>query len=266
MPPPSDRGETARPAACRVLGADCFVGGVEEAAAELIERALGGEGGFVSLLNVHLAMTAQRDAAVSEAVSRAWRVLPDGAPIAWLERRKGARRAQRVGGPDLMLAVLDRGRLAGVRHFLFGSLPEVVERLEARLRGRLAGVEIVGAYAPPPGRESDPGAVRLVRDAQPHVVWVALGAPRQELWAARFAGEVAPALVVCVGAAFDFHAGTKTRAPLWMQRHGLEWLHRLVKEPRRLGWRYLSTNSLFVIHALRELAGAAFRPAVARRT
>ena len=237
---------------CRVLGVDAFTGDLEEAAALVLERVRSREGGFASLMNVHVAMTARRDRALRGAVGEAWAVFPDGEPIAWLQRRRGATAAARVAGPDLMLAVLREGR--HLRHFLFGSTPEVVGRLERRVTAAIRGLEIVGALAPPRGREDDPDVLAEVASAGADVVWVALGAPKQELWARRHAAELAPALVVGVGAAFEFHAGTKRRAPRWMQQSGLEWLHRLASEPRRLGWRYVSTNLRFTLAALRELA------------
>jgi N-acetylglucosaminyldiphosphoundecaprenol N-acetyl-beta-D-mannosaminyltransferase len=236
---------------CRVLGIDCFAGDLRDATALLVDRARSGDGGFVSLMNVHVAMTAQRDHALRSALGEAWTVFPDGAPISWLERRRGARRAERVAGPDLMLAVL-RDSL-DLRHFLFGSTPEVLARLEQRLTATVPGLRVAGSFGPAPGGEHDPAVIEAVRDAKPHVVWVALGAPKQELWAGRHAADLAPALLVGVGAAFDFHAGSKSRAPQWMQRTGLEWLHRLASEPRRLAWRYASTNTRFVLSAAREL-------------
>jgi len=178
-------------------------------------------------------------------------VFPDGAPISWLERRQGALAAERVPGPDLMLAALRSS--VDLRHFLFGSTAEVLARLERRLPSLVPSLRLAGSLAPGRGEEHDAAVIDAVRAAKPDVVWVALGAPKQELWARRHAAALEPALVVCVGAAFDFHAGSKPRAPQWMQRAGLEWLHRLASEPRRLGWRYVSTNTRFVLSAAREL-------------
>jgi N-acetylglucosaminyldiphosphoundecaprenol N-acetyl-beta-D-mannosaminyltransferase len=236
---------------CRVLGIDCFAGEPHEAASLVVDRARSGRGGYVSLMNVHVAMSASRDCSVRAALRDAWRVFPDGAPISWLERRRGATRAERVAGPDLMLSVLRR---AGLRHFLFGSTPGVLTRLEQRLPALVPGLRVAGSLAPPPGAEHEPVVIEGIRKAKPDVVWVALGAPKQELWARRHTAALHPALVVGVGAAFDFHAGAKRRAPQWMQRSGLEWLHRLASEPRRLGWRYVSTNSRFLVCAVREIA------------
>jgi N-acetylglucosaminyldiphosphoundecaprenol N-acetyl-beta-D-mannosaminyltransferase len=236
--------------ACRIFGIDCFVGDLAEATRLVVERARSEQGGYAVLMNVHVAMTAERDGRLGHAVRDAWQVLPDGAPIAWLERRRGAARAHRIGGPDLMLAVLRSGDLR-LRHFLFGSTPDVVDKLERRLSALVPRLRLAGVLAPEAGHQDDDTVIEQIHLAAPDIVWVALGAPKQELWAQRHSASLAPALVVPVGAAFEFHAGTKRRAPEWMQRAGLEWAYRLALEPRRLGWRYLTTNSRFLITALR---------------
>ena len=155
-----------------------------------------------------------------------------------------------------MPAVLDRGREVGLRHVLLGSTQQTLDALEERLRTRFPGVEIARAVAPP---FTDPsvwtaGVLDEIAACEPHVVWLALGAPRQELWMRSYADALSPAVVLGVGAAFDFHAGTVRRAPGWMRRSGLEWLHRLGSEPGRLAGRYITTNSAFVVGAARALA------------
>jgi N-acetylglucosaminyldiphosphoundecaprenol N-acetyl-beta-D-mannosaminyltransferase len=239
---------------CDVLGVRCAVGDVADAADAVIDRALSGAGGYGVFCNVHVLMTARRQPEVMRAVEEAWTVFPDGAPVAWFQRQVGRRGAERIGGPDLMRAVFDRGRARGLRHALFGSTPTVVDALAIRLRNRFPGVEIVKAHAPARGEEDDESLLGRMAAAQPHVVWCALGAPKQELWMARSSANLAPALVLGVGAAFDFHSGTKQRAPAWMRQSGLEWLHRLGREPRRLVVRYVTTNAAFVGAVAAQLA------------
>jgi N-acetylglucosaminyldiphosphoundecaprenol N-acetyl-beta-D-mannosaminyltransferase len=239
---------------CRVLDVDCFVGDVDRAVEAVIQRTESGRGGYACLANAHVMATAGRNASVRGALDSAWVVFPDGAPIAWLQRRTGADAARRVAGADLMLAVLDRGRQAGLRHFLFGSTNTVLRRLTQRVEADLPGIRIVDAYAPGIGEEHSPEALERVSRAEPHIVWVGLGAPKQELWMQRHGPSFQPALAVGVGAAFDFHAGTKVRAPVWMQRSGLEWLHRLGSEPGRLAGRYIRTNAEFIALALLDAA------------
>jgi N-acetylglucosaminyldiphosphoundecaprenol N-acetyl-beta-D-mannosaminyltransferase len=238
-----------------VLGTECFVGGLETAADAVVARALERSGGYCCFCNVHVLSLAKRDEALRRALESAWVVFPDGSPVAWLQRRLGVA-AQRVAGPDLMPIVLSLGRRDGLRHLLFGSTPEVLDVLEERLRAAYPGVQIVGALSPPfdaTGEHQWRRAIDEISSAQPHIVWCALGAPKQELWMHRYAAELSPAPVLGVGAAFDFLAGTKPRASLWMQRHSLEWLHRLGSEPRRLSGRYIRTNSEFVLRAAFEI-------------
>lgn len=241
---------------CEVLGVNCVVGDIACAAEAVIDRALVGDGGYGILCNVHVLMTALREPELMRSVEGAWAVFPDGAPVAWLQRRVGMTHAKRIGGPDLMLAVIDRGRTRDLRHALFGSTPFVIERLAARLRAVLPDAAIVMTHAPDQGEQDDEALVRRIADCRPHVVWCALGAPKQEIWMSRWAGLLSPALLVGVGAAFDFHAGIKQRAPVWAQQMGLEWMHRLYCEPRRLAWRYLRTNSEFALRTTRVLAQA----------
>jgi N-acetylglucosaminyldiphosphoundecaprenol N-acetyl-beta-D-mannosaminyltransferase len=232
-----------------VLGVPCVIGDVDSAATGVLAQAMAGDGGYGVLCNVHVLMTAHRSPGVMDALQAAWAVFPDGAPIAWLQRRAGASNAARIGGPDLMPAVFDRGRVHGTRHALFGSTPEVVARVARNAKIAFPGINIVATHAPLFGRESDQAALDRLRDARADIVWCALGAPKQELWMARHAELLAPALVLGVGAAFDFQAAVKIRAPQCMQRAGLEWLHRLLSEPRRLASRYAKTNMSFIVAA-----------------
>jgi N-acetylglucosaminyldiphosphoundecaprenol N-acetyl-beta-D-mannosaminyltransferase len=247
----------ARAATVDVLGTPIFVGDVASAASWVVERALAGAGGYVCLCNVHLFVVARHDEDVRRALANAALAFPDGWPIAWLQRRLGNRSATRVAGPDLMARAIADGRSVGLRHFLLGSSEDVLGRLEENLLRRFPGAEIAGALSLPFFVADEFGgtepAIAEARAASPHVVWLSLGCPKQELWMLRYAQELAPALVAGVGAAFDFHAGTKKRAPAWAQRAGLEWLHRLLSEPRRLASRYARTNSEFVLLAGREL-------------
>lgn len=222
---------------------------------EIVERAARRQGGYVCLCNVHVVVTALGDHGVERALDAAWRRLADGAPIAWLQRRMGHVGARRVGGPDLMPAVVDVGRSRGLRHFLLGSTPKIVAGVEAVLARRYPGAQIVGSLSPPVSPHPAVSAATLdaIRRADPHIVWCALGAPKQELWMYRASPLLPSQVLVGVGAAFDFLAGSKRRAPTWMQDRGLEWVHRLVTEPRRLTGRYLRTNTEFVARCVSEL-------------
>ncbi|MGZ4482497.1 MAG: WecB/TagA/CpsF family glycosyltransferase [Gaiellales bacterium] len=240
------RPDTAR---CPVLGVTFYAGGLLAAAELVLERARDRTGGYACLSGVHGVTMARRDLEEGRALEETWMNFPDGAPIAWRQRRAGIEFAERVAGPDLMPRVIDLGREAGLRHFLFGSTPEVLGALEARLGSDYPGTLIAGSLSPPfrplaDGEEDE--IVAAILAADPHVVWVGLGAPKQDLWMQRTAHRLPGVLCMGVGAAFDFLSGNKVRAPFWMQRIGLEWFHRLASEPRKMGPRYLRANSAFV--------------------
>jgi N-acetylglucosaminyldiphosphoundecaprenol N-acetyl-beta-D-mannosaminyltransferase len=181
-------------------------------------------------------------------------VAPDGMPLVWVGRAKGFA-VQRVCGPDFMPALLDRGRAAGRRHFFYGGMEGVAARLATAMQARFPGVHVVGMFTPPfrplDDREKDEIAA-LINDARPDYVWVGVSTPKQDPWAAEQRPRLNASAILAVGAAFDFHAGLRRRAPRWMQRAGLEWLFRLLSEPHRLGVRYTVTNLRFLGLLLRD--------------
>jgi N-acetylglucosaminyldiphosphoundecaprenol N-acetyl-beta-D-mannosaminyltransferase len=203
---------------------------------------------------VHSVIEATQLAAVREAFATAWMVCTDGLPLAWVARLRGIA-AERVCGPDVMLSVCDRGRAVGLRHYFLGGAPGTAERLAAVLTVRFPGLDVAGTGSPPfrPVSDAEDGAiVDAVNAAEPDVVWVGLGSPKQDLWAASHAPRLRCGLVLPVGAAFDFHSGGLRRAPRWMRRLGLEWLFRVAMEPRRLFRRYAATNTRFLVLLARE--------------
>lgn len=236
-----------------IFGIDTFVGDLEGAAEMVVERAGSGRGGYAVLANAHVLVTAQHDPDLADAVHGAWTVFADGAPVAWLQRRRGHESAQRVSGTELLVAVARAGVPSGLRHAFFGGTPETLAAVAERLTAEVPGVRICAAVAPPFAPLEELGAhAEAVRSAGADVVWVALGAPKQELFMARHAARFG-ALALGVGAAIDFVSGSKSRAPHWMQRAGLEWAHRLASEPRRLAGRYLRTNGEFLVRAAFDL-------------
>lgn len=203
---------------------------------------------------VHTVTECQRQPALMDAVNNSI-VAPDGMPLVWLSRRRARSDVRRVYGPDMLLATCEDGVGAGYRHYFYGSTDETIAALVGRLSTRFPGLAVAGAYAPPfrplsPVEEDE--MVARINAANPDVVWVGLGMPRQELWVARYQGRLNAPVLMAVGAAFDFHAGTVRQAPRWMQRAGLEWLFRVIQEPRRLWRRYLVGNTRFVWLLLRE--------------
>lgn len=195
---------------------------------------------------VHSIVEAQESPALRDAFDRGV-VEPDGMPLVWLGRRAGFE-VERVCGPDLMPALIERGLSLGRTHYFFGGAPGVPEALAQRFAQRYPGLRVVGTESPPfrsPTADETRAVIDRINTAAPDYVWVGLGAPKQDLWVAAHRPELAAAGLLAVGAAFDFHAGTRRRAPAWMQRRGTEWLYRLASEPRRLAARYTRVNARF---------------------
>ncbi len=226
--------------------------GLDEAAGEVLRLGRAGTGAAVHLANAWSLACATRDPAHRDALAHGDLVVPDGMPLVWVARRLGLPLHERVYGPDLLVRVVDLGRVDGVRHHLYGGRPEVVSAVADRLRTSYPGVEIVAVDAPPfaplTADVVDAAASRIA-EVDADVVWVALGTPRQDELAHRVRDRVSGVLVG-VGAAFDFLAGAKRQAPPVLARMGLEWAFRWATEPRRLAGRYVLGNTIF----LRELA------------
>ncbi len=205
---------------------------------------------YVCVTGVHGVMESQRDDKLRSIHNTAGLVTPDGMPLVWLGHMQGCKLIQRVYGPDLMVALCEHSIARGYRHFLYGSSPDILERLAANLKTRFPGLQIVGMFSPPFRalmQEEDDQIISVINSVQPHIIWVGLGTPKQEYWMSEHMGKVNAQVMVGVGAAFDFLSGFKKQAPLWMQKTGLEWFFRLLNEPRRLWERYLRNIPTFLI-------------------
>ena len=217
----------------------------------VLERAFQeGAGSSVCLTNVHTIVESQENTELRAACGSSFLSVPDGMPLVWILRRRGSRHVQKVTGIEYMPKVAAAGLEPGVRHFFFGGAPGVADAAGRELQARVPGTLVVGAYSPPfgPPEAWDLDELQgLLRSTRPHIMWVGLGAPKQELWMATVAGTLEVPMMIGVGAAFDFLAGTKRAAPRVMSRLGLEWLFRLASEPRRLWRRYLVGNSRFLV-------------------
>lgn len=204
---------------------------------------------FVCCTSVNGVLAAQDDRRLVGIYRRAGLVTPDGMPLAWIARARGYKHVRRVYGPELMLAICDRFREQGVRHYLYGGAEGVPELLSRRLQDRFPGLQVVGAYSPPFRKLTEVERlqdVERINESSADIVWVGLGAPKQDLWMAENVGRIEAPVLMGVGAAFDFHAGLKRQAPQLMRRTGLEWLFRLLAEPRRLARRYIVGNPRFL--------------------
>jgi N-acetylglucosaminyldiphosphoundecaprenol N-acetyl-beta-D-mannosaminyltransferase len=215
-------------------------------------------GAYVCLTNVHTTVASQSSPELRSAVDQAFLSVPDGMPLAWIVRRRGYPQAEKVTGIEYMPMVASAGLEAGLRHFLYGGSPGVARRAGRRLEELVPGVRVVGAASPPFASIGEWPVEDLRRElnrAKPDVLWIGLGAPKQELWMSAMAGVLEVPVMVGVGAAFDYLAGTKPAAPTFMRHVGLEWLFRLAVEPRRLWRRYLVSNTKFVWLLARERLG-----------
>jgi len=214
--------------------------------------------GYVCVCTVHGVSEAQRDPQFRTILNHSLLTTPDGMPLVWLGHWHGHKQVTRVYGPDLMLAACDAGRSVGLRHYFYGGKDGVAEQLRENLTTRFPGLQVVGTFTPPfrPLTVAEFATLRAdIAVAKPDVVWIGLSTPKQERFMAEAWDKLDAGLLIGVGAAFDFHSGRVPQAPRWMQRSGLEWLHRLATEPRRLWKRYLVYNPLFVLRTLAQLTG-----------
>jgi N-acetylglucosaminyldiphosphoundecaprenol N-acetyl-beta-D-mannosaminyltransferase len=194
-----------------------------------------GEARQICTANPEFVMRAQRDAAFRAVLQAADLVLPDGIGLLWAARRLGGALPERVAGSDLIYHVAERAAERGWRLYLLGAADGVAARAAARLETRYPGLAVAGTHAGSPRAQDEPAQVALIRAARPDVLLVAYGAPQQDLWIARNRERLGVPVSIGVGGAFDFVAGVARRAPAWVQRLGLEWLHRLARQPWRAG-------------------------------
>lgn len=212
-------------------------------------------GDYICVSNVHTTVMAYQDPKYLAVQNGGILALPDGGPLSSTGRRRGYAQMARVTGPDYMSSVITLGLKQGWKHYFYGSTQETLDILARELPERYPGIQIAGMYSPPfrpMTEEEDRQTVDRINGAQADFVWVGLGAPKQENWMHSHQGKV-HGLMVGVGAAFDYEAGNIKRAPAWMQKHNLEWLYRLIQDPKRLFKRYFETNTVFLIQA--ELRG-----------
>jgi N-acetylglucosaminyldiphosphoundecaprenol N-acetyl-beta-D-mannosaminyltransferase len=229
----------------------------QQAADRISDWGAARESRYVVFANVHVVVTGSREPDFGAVVASADMATPDGAPVAWMLRKLGHNGQERVSGPDLMWALLGRCEAVGLPVYLYGSTPQTLNALIERTSAAFPALRVAGFESPPfraLTADEDNQAVERINTSGAGLVFVGLGCPKQEHWMLAHRGRV-NAVMLGVGAAFDFHAGTVSRAPIWMREHGLEWLHRLASEPRRLWRRYLVTNTLFVLMASRQLIG-----------
>jgi N-acetylglucosaminyldiphosphoundecaprenol N-acetyl-beta-D-mannosaminyltransferase len=240
-----------------VLGVGISVLNLNSALALMADSIKTRRKGYICVTGVHGVSEAQQDPEFRRILNGAFLCTPDGMPMVWLGKIDH-RDMDRVYGPDLMELACDKGRELGWRHFFYGGAPGVTAELKEKLEQRYPGINVTGMFTPPfrpLNAEEDQALIDLVAACRPDIIWVGLSTPKQEKFMATYLPKLNTALMVGVGAAFDFHSGRVKQAPRWMQRSGTEWFYRLCQEPRRLWKRYLKNNPLFVGRVMMQKVG-----------
>lgn len=230
----------------------------DEMLAQLDRRVQQNVNGYVCFCEAHLCVRSVLEHEVWAALRDAEMVLADGVAMTAGARLLGSRIPERLSGPSVMLAVCEHGLERGYRHFFYGGREGVAEQLVRRLTRRFPSIEIAGTYCPPfraltDREEAD--VKRRIEDSRADILWVGLGAPKQELWMAQHVGKINVPVMMGVGAAFDFHSGNRRWAPGWVRKAGLEWVYRMVTGGPRVFLRNAKYESLFTVLILKQAIG-----------
>jgi N-acetylglucosaminyldiphosphoundecaprenol N-acetyl-beta-D-mannosaminyltransferase len=240
-----------------VRGTDVAAIDVDRATDLIAQLAANGRAAYVTVTGAHGIVESVGDERVREAHQQASMVVPDGMPLVWLGRLLGFNSIGRVYGPDLMSSIFSRKELRELRHFFYGSTTEVISKLTASLTSRFGEFNCVGAFSPPIrplGFEEENEVLSRIQKLKPHIVWVGLSTPKQEVWLRMHMKKIGCGVGIGVGAAFDLLSGTIPQAPRWVQRSGLEWLFRMAMDPRRLFKRYFFIVPQFLYFMAEALA------------
>ena len=232
-----------------ILGVNIAITNMQEAVELIVTQIEELKGEFICLSNVHTTVMAKSNAEYRKIQNSAFLALPDGSPLSLVQRLRGYKTAEQVPGPDIMPALWKATENTELTHYFYGSTPETIKKLEKKLKEQYPNTRIAGMESPPFRAltpKEDEETIRRINESGASIVWVGLGAPKQEQWMYEHRGKI-NAVMLGVGAGFDFHAGTVKRAPEWMRRHYLEWLYRLMQDPKRLWKRYVETNFKFVL-------------------
>ena len=250
---PNDR---AKQSCANVLGVGIEALDMQGALARIQVGLTAGTKGYVCMAGVHGIMEAQRSNSVMCAFRDSFMNLPDGMPTVWVGRSQGFTGMRRVAGPDVMLEVFRDRRFTEHSHFFYGGKPGVADELASNLKRRFPWTRIAGTYTPP-FRDLDDEETReliaKVREAKPSIIWVGISTPRQELFMRKYLPLLDTRLMFGVGAAFDFHTGHIRDCAEWIKKSGLQWLHRLMQDPKHLWWRYLRNNPAFLWRVGRQI-------------
>ena len=212
------------------------------------------KGNYICVSNVHTTVTSYRDEAYRNVQNSGAMALPDGQPLSIVSRFRGYKDAKRVPGPDLMPEIFRLSQEKRYTHYFYGGSEHTLAQLKKKILEKYPDLQIAGMYSPPYrelSEEEDAQIIERINAAKPDFLWVALGAPKQEIWMYQHREKI-HSLMIGVGAAFDFLAGTVKRAPMWMQKLCLEWVYRIFQDPKRMLPRYLNTNFAFLYYTFQE--------------
>ena len=244
--------EKSRIPTCNIMGVNIAAINMKWLVKYLEDNILYIKGDFICVSNVHTTVTSYEDASYCTVQNGGLMAIPDGGPLSTIGRKRGYKNMTRTTGPSLMGEIFKISAEKGYRHYFYGSTEETLELLYKKLNEKYLGIQIAGMYSPPfrpMTEEEDKAIVERINEVNPDFVWVGLGAPKQEKWMAEHHGKV-NGLMIGVGAGFDYYAENIKRAPEWMQKSNLEWLYRLMQDPKRLFKRYLVTNTKFIWNAM----------------
>ena len=234
---------------CNILGVNINVTNMHKTIEYIKHNIDNLKGNYICVSNVHTTIMSYENEGYKNIQNSGAMALPDGKPLSIISKKRGFNGAQRVTGPDLMEEIFDISEKMGYSHYFYGSTQETLNELSNKLKKKYPNINIVGMYSPPFRNltlQEDENIIDMINDSNADFLWIGLGAPKQEIWMYEHKNKI-NSLMIGVGAGFDYHAGKITRAPMWMQKLSLEWLFRLLQEPRRLFKRYLITNIKFII-------------------
>ena len=243
-----------KPFTNRILGINIAITNMQDTVDLIVSQIEELRGKFICLSNVHTTVMAESDEEYRTIQNSAFLALPDGSPLALVQRLRGYKEAEQVAGPDLMPALWKATENTEISHYFYGSTQQTIDALSEKLKIKYPRLKIVGMESPPfrpLSEEEDREVIQRINASGASIVWVGLGAPKQEKWMYEHQDKI-NALMLGVGAGFDFHAGTVKRAPQWMRKHYLEWLYRLTQDPGRLWKRYVGTNSKFLMLSIKD--------------
>ena len=237
-----------------VFGIKYAVARTEEAVFHVLSHLKDLSGKYICFSNVHTSVMGRENPEYKEVLNSSAFTFPDGNPIAKLQQKEGYIGAERVAGPDFMEHMFRDTTDGSVSHYFYGSSEETIEKLRKNLLDKYPGINIAGMYSPPfraLSEEEDKADVEMINSSGADIVWIGLGAPKQEKWMLAHKDKI-NGVMMGVGAGFDFHGGTIKRAPVWIRKIGFEWLYRLFQDPERLFKRYFVTNTKFICYLMKD--------------